>query len=142
VLVAGLRDYNLKAGALYCAQAIRARRRAEARFLAKKSGAAARCLAEKSGHPRSTTTANTTLAHRAWRRNAERMARHCAVSLSRPQGAYFSLNLDKPAAARSGVNSVCARSFDVLVRSPAARTHSARLRKVNIWAYPYPGLKA
>jgi hypothetical protein len=52
-LVKELRAY--KAVALYCTQAIRARRRAEARFLAKMHHKA-RAL-------------------RAWRRNAERMAR-------------------------------------------------------------------
>jgi hypothetical protein len=63
VLVKGLREY--KAAAVYCAKAIRARRHAEAHFLAKKGG-----------HPRSTATINKAHAHRAWRRNAERMARH------------------------------------------------------------------
>jgi hypothetical protein len=61
-LVKELRAY--KAAALYCAQAIRARFRAETRFLAT--------------HPRSTATINKTNAHRAWWRNlnAERMAHH------------------------------------------------------------------
>jgi hypothetical protein len=63
VLVGGprpLREY--KAAAVYCAKSIRARRRAEERFLAK--------------HPRPTATINKAHAHRAWRRNAERMALH------------------------------------------------------------------
>jgi hypothetical protein len=46
-----------------CANAIRARRRDEARFLAMKGGVAAK-------------THDKARAHRAWRRNAERMARH------------------------------------------------------------------
>jgi hypothetical protein len=60
-LVKELRAY--KAAALYCAQAIRARLRAEARFLT-------------SGDPQLAKTHHKALALRAWRRNAERMARH------------------------------------------------------------------
>jgi hypothetical protein len=64
-LVKELLEY--KAAALACAKAIRARIRAEARFFA------------KSGHPQSAKTHHKARALRAWRRNAERMARHWQI---------------------------------------------------------------
>jgi hypothetical protein len=60
-LVKELRAY--KAAVQYCFSAILVRRRDEARFLAMNGGVAAK-------------THNKARAHRAWRRNAERMARH------------------------------------------------------------------
>jgi hypothetical protein len=64
-LVKELRAY--KAAAVHCGNAIRVRRRDEARFLAMNGGVAAK-------------PHNKARAHRAWRRNAERtgMARHWA----------------------------------------------------------------
>jgi hypothetical protein len=73
-LIKELRAY--KAAALACAQVIRARRRAEARFLAKQ--------------PRSTTNIiNKAHAHRALRRNAERMARHWPAHIKPAVGRRF-----------------------------------------------------
>ena len=71
-LVKELRAY--KAAVQYCANAIRARRRDEARFLATMKGA---------------KTHNKTRAHRAWRRNDECMARHHHSSNSSSSGGVF-----------------------------------------------------
>jgi hypothetical protein len=67
-LVKELRAY--KAAVQYCANVICSRRRDEARFLATMKGA---------------KTHHKARAHRAWRRNAERMARHWAEpAMARP----------------------------------------------------------
>ena len=120
-LIKELRAY--KAAALACAQVIRARRRDEARFLATMKGAK-----DASQGARAPRVAAQCRAHGA----------PLAGALSRPRGAFVSLNLDKSTVAWSVARARARSSFDDFWLSPQPR--GARLRKGPIWAYP--GLKS